>query len=94
MSKTKYPECEKMNAVSEDSNKIGAFLDWLNNEQCVVLARYYDDVECENCEETSKQLLPIRLSIEELLAEYFDIDLDKVEKERREILERLSDNNE
>jgi len=114
-----YPECEKLSAVSGESNKIGAFLDWLN-EQHIVLADYQehcDHIEsrcagercdmdheigswacgkdCEDYAPTSgNQLFPIRKPIESLLANYFEIDLAKVEKERRQILEDIRKQNE
>ena len=62
-------ECDRLAKVADDSQKIGDFLDWLQQEH---------DVE-----------LPDR--IERLLAEYFDIDLDKVEQERRGLLAALQE---
>lgn len=38
----KYPECEKLKEVSEDSNKIGAFLDWLMYDKGIVLSKEYE----------------------------------------------------
>lgn len=86
----KYTECEKMKEVQEDSQKIGEFLDWLQNDKQVILSRYYDDVECEHCEESTEQLLSIRLGVEELLSEYYEIDLNKVEEERQHMLKQLN----
>lgn len=77
------PECEKLTRVSEESNKIGNFLDWLA-EKNIVLAIY----------ETRDELLyPLRKSFEKLLAEYFEIDLNKVEQERRALLDWLREIN-
>lgn len=73
-----YPECEKMRAVHEKSQAIGEFLDWLS-ERGIILASYYEEAG----------LSPYRVNIVELLAEYFDIDLDKAEQEKRTILEEL-----
>jgi hypothetical protein len=75
-----YPECEKMNAVQGDSQKIGAFLDWLQNDLGIVLAEYDNEDD---------ELYRANYTIEKLLARYFDIDLDKVEQERRQMLEEL-----
>lgn len=36
------PECEKLAKVSEESNKIGDFLDWLSNRN-VVLGAWFGD---------------------------------------------------
>lgn len=73
-----YPECEKMRAVHEKSQAIGEFLDWLS-ERGIVLASYYEEAG----------LSPHRVNVEALLAEYFGIDLDKAEQEKRTILEEL-----
>lgn len=73
-----YPECAKMAAVQDKSQAIGAFLDWLS-EKGIVLASYYEEAE----------LSPYRTNIEQLLAEYFEIDLDKVDKEKQAMIEEL-----
>ena len=73
---SEYPECDKLSKVSKESHIIGAFLDWCNSEG-VHLATYYED----------RGLVVDRRSIEQVLADYYDIDLDKVEEERRHILE-------
>lgn len=88
----KYPECEKLKEVSEDSNKIGAFLDWLMYDKGIVLSKEYEG-ECEHCERSIDQLFPIDVNIEQLLADYFEIDLYKVEEERRKMLEILKKEN-
>jgi hypothetical protein len=76
------PECDKMQAVQSKSQVIGEFLEWLNGKY--VIAQW---VEVEGYKE--EQLLPAHTVIEKLLAEYFEIDLEKVEAEKREILEEL-----
>jgi len=65
------PELEKMRGVREESQKIGQFLDWLRGEGMQIV-----DGDDE----------PLYLSIEQLLAKYFEIDLEKVEEERRALL--------
>ena len=81
----KYPECDKMLAVKDKSQVIGEFLEWL---QCVK--------EIELCQlidgEEEMEYSPIYFSNEELLAEFFNIDLDKVEKEKLCILDELNRN--
>lgn len=74
------PECEKLRAVKEKSQAIGEFLDWLSS-QGIVLAAWNTD----GCDRLELR----RGSIEELLAEYFNIDLDKVETEKRALLDDL-----
>lgn len=81
------PECEKLSAVAEKSNSIGEFLDWLREERNLVICEWYDG-------ENPKDLSPAayyqtQISIETLLAEYLEIDLNKVEQERMALLEWL-----
>ena len=78
-----YPECEKMKKVHTESEAIGSFLDWLS-EKGVWLA-------CQEDEDIEK---PFPYQTEELLAEFFDIDLKKVEREKRHMLEGCRINNE
>jgi len=73
------PELEKMRGVREESQKIGRFLDWLRGEGLEV------------CKVGGE---PFYLSIEQLLAKYFEIDLEKVEEERRALLDHLRELNE
>jgi len=68
-----YPEAAKMLEVREKSQTIGAFIDDSGYSLCIY-------------SETQNVYLPIRKSIEQILADYFGIDLDKVEKERQQIL--------
>jgi hypothetical protein len=63
----KTTECDKLHAIKDQSQVIGEFLDWLEDEHEVFLPK----------------------SVTNLLAEYFDIDLEKVEQEKLAILEDL-----
>jgi hypothetical protein len=75
------PECEKLAAVSEESNKIGDFIDWLN-EIDIVLCKFDEDSErFYSIHQMHSQ------GINTLLAQYYGIDLDKVERERRALLD-------
>lgn len=75
------PELDKMQEVKEESQKLGAFLDWLESSGRV-LCNYIEN-------EYSDEYRPVRDSIEEILSYYFDIDLKKAEKEREAILEYI-----
>lgn len=75
----KCPECEKLASVSEESNKIGNFFDWMQSETAFRVCEYD---ETENYYFSSSHY-----DREQLLAKYFEIDLDKVEKERKALLE-------
>lgn len=63
----KSSECERLRLVCDKSQVIGEFLDWV--------------LEAKDAELCAANF-PLRISHEKLLAEYFDIDLKKVEKER------------
>lgn len=88
------PELDKMMEVRETSQAIGEFLDWLYNSGYRIAQWHdhwdngldFDDVEYE---EQPAGWYPVPRRIEEWLAEYFEIDLDKVEKERRAILDEF-----
>ena len=62
-------ELDKMLAVKEDRQTIGEFLTWLSVQGLEIAAWNDDD-----------RLLPIYQSKEQLLAEYFGIDLEKVSR--------------
>lgn len=79
---SKYPECDKMTAVKDQSQTIRGFLEWLEYVKEVSLCHLIEgEDEMEYC--------PIYVDTERLLAEFFDIDLNKVEKEKRDMLDQL-----
>ncbi len=71
----RYTEHERMKAVKGESQVIGSFLEWLQDKG-IELHLFKDD-DCA----------PVRKSIEQILAEYFEISLKKVEKEKRKMIE-------
>ena len=79
------PECDKMIAVKNKSQPIGEFLDWLQNEKGFCISEWSGKAD-ENGDE---YLLPVHKSIEQWIADYFNIDLNKVEQERRAVLDYL-----
>lgn len=78
-----YTECEKMQKVQKESQIIGEFLEWLGSEKEYSICKF---CEYENREGS---YYPVQLDKEQLLAEFFEVDLNKVEEERRAILEGL-----
>jgi len=70
------PTLAKMVAVRKESQVVGEFLDWLFNTKGYHIANYDDG-----------ELYPVGNSIEQWCAEFFDIDLVKVEQERRAMLD-------
>ncbi len=83
--KTKTPELDKILAVKEKSQAIGKFLQWLG-EQSLVICEYDHDNSCYDC---GNRLCQTRSTIEQLLADFFKIDLNKCEQERQQILADL-----
>lgn len=79
MKKPETPELDKVQEVRDRSQTIGEFLDWLPS-QGIFLARYYEE----------RGLSTFAVNIQELLAEYFDIDLEVMEEEKRRLLSGVS----
>lgn len=75
------PECEKLVKVSEESNKIGGFLEWLTGEEGAYICKWEEKYESFYTIYTGNN------GINQVLAKYYNIDLDKVEQERRALLE-------
>lgn len=76
---SKYLEHDKLSAVAEQTQAIGEFNEWLEGKG-IFLARY---VEGNNF---PREVYGFR----DLLAEWADIDQDKLEAEKREMLASLS----
>ena len=82
---SKFTESQKMAKVAPDSRKLGLFLDWLQ-EQGIHLSRM-EETHCNYGD--PEDLVDIHESKERLLARYFNIDLDKVDAERTELLKEI-----
>ena len=80
----KYPEHEKQRAVKTRSQAIGDFLDWLTSEKEICLHKW---------SEYYKKYYPSCIKTEDLLAEFFDIDLKVVENEKLTMLEEIRKTN-
>ncbi len=76
------PECERMVALKDKSDLLTDFVDWLGEQPDVELCRVVDDDNMR----PSRSYLPLTMTYEKLFARFFEIDLDKVEKEKREAL--------
>lgn len=82
-----YPEHEKLRAVKDKAQAIGTFIEWLSSEGLVLARWHQHDEICHNCDRDD--LVPDRASIEQLLARYFEIDLLKLDDEKRDMIEEL-----
>jgi hypothetical protein len=79
---TKFPQLARMQEVQEASQAIGEFLEWLSEQRidlCSVIPGSGHD-----------RWAPITDGAEKLLARYFDVDLNAVERERRAVLAACS----
>lgn len=86
------PMLDKMSVVSEKSQAIGEFLDWLQEEKeysIRELRTLVKDRPAWNDQVEVTEWLPIRQSTESLIAEFFGIDMAQADSERRVLLERV-----
>lgn len=79
-----YPEHEKLKKVAEQSQVIGEFVDIFLGGKGIMLAHYYEFVDTGGKQLTTHGVP----AIDDLLAEFFDIDRDKLETEKRAMLEQ------
>lgn len=98
------PECERLSEVANESNRIGDFLDYFLNKKGLHLARY-EEVRADVWNEEERERVTIdemlvpaseyrgESGISRLLAEYYGIDLDKVEQERKALLDWIREQN-
>jgi len=102
----KYPEHQNLKAISNKSQAIGSFLDWLSEEKSIELAvRHKHTDSCyanldsvdqamklhprRLCGYTDDELVSTHIPFRKLLAEYFEIDEEKIEREKRAMLSEL-----
>ena len=78
-----YPEHEKLKKVSDQSQVCGEFLDWLQGKY--VLAKYVETGTWAG--EPVHDLRHANVPVQDLLAEFFGIDQDKIEAEKRAMIE-------
>jgi len=80
-----YTEHEKLKAVADQSQAIGEFVDWLSWEKGIHLAEW-EDTE-------APRMYPTSVGIVRLLEEFFDIDGDRLEDEKRHMITQLQEAN-
>ena len=93
MAALKFPEHEKMKEVQAKSQAIGEFLEWLRTEKQLFLSREVEIAKRWNGDPIT-EWLPQHPDLERLLAEFFEIDLAKIEQEKRQMLDELRRANE
>lgn len=93
---TTYPEHEKLHVIADKSQACGEFFDWLQ-EQGLQLCEIHSHSECSrdkdgygwDCGLERGSYVPIHRPIVKLLAEFFDIDQDRLEAEKQAMLDKL-----
>lgn len=93
----KYPEHEKLAKISDRSQAIGDFLEWLRYTKHLDLGRPHDHEEsgCEKdqgaweCELYTHEFDYNMIPVVDLLAEYFKIDQQKIEREKDRMLKEI-----
>lgn len=78
------PELDRMRGVRDEAATISEFLDWLGSENLSICSLVKN-----RANPSDSYYAPISTSNEKLLAAFFEIDLDKIEKERRLLLEQI-----
>jgi hypothetical protein len=76
-----YPEHAKLANVSDKSQAIGEFLEWIEQEKNLTLCK-----PIPKGEEGAGQFWPHFTPVQTLLAEFFDINLTVLEQEKRAML--------
>ncbi len=91
-----YPEHEKLKALDNKNIVCGNFLEWLQDTKGYVLCEEhehtsycYDEEGNMNCEYGNGDMMPVRLNIESILADYFDINTKKLEEEKDKMLKDM-----
>jgi hypothetical protein len=78
-----YPQHTALAQVKRESQVIGEFIDWLRNEKKIQLALWVPETD-----DMHAHLASIFTPINELLAEYFEIDLHALELEKLAMLQK------
>lgn len=83
----KMEECAKLAKTTEKSQPIADFISWLETEKRIYLAKHY------TFNDGSEELMAVIQPVGTLLAEYFQIDMQRVEDERRAMVQYIHDKN-
>jgi hypothetical protein len=93
------PECDKLHAIAAKSQVCGEFLDWIKGQFFLAKSHEHSD-ECfvrddgeddgfRHCGLRIDELTASHESTESLLARFFNIDMVKVENEKRALLDAI-----
>lgn len=80
------PEHQKVKAIQAHSQQIHEFVHWLNDKG-IILAQETNDSEAE------ETYYPVYTKLTDLVAEFFEIDLNQLEKEKLDMIEEMREHN-
>jgi hypothetical protein len=91
MATTEYPEHDRLAAIQHESQAIGEFLEMGGYTLCELrtFTEPLDDEPNGRTYETRPQFAPVTKSIQQILADWFQIDLNKIEAEKRAMLDAI-----
>lgn len=81
----RYPECDKLDNNWKAYRAIYKFLEWLSEQKMTI---------CELLGKEFPEFQPVTKNAQDLVYEYFRIDANKLERERRVMLEKVRKANE
>lgn len=90
----RLPEHEKLAAVSDKSQACGEFIEWLQGQGLCLAEPHSHSEDCRYggfkiCNLRDQELIPAQRNMRRLLAEFFDIDEEKLEQEKQAILNQM-----
>jgi hypothetical protein len=83
------PECDKLAAIKDKAEVLQEFVDWLNDERGYSICERRPSGKSTAHEELDEYWPASYGGYNRLFADFFGIDLDKVEQERRAILDHV-----
>lgn len=84
-------ENEKYVLAKSNATIIGSFIEWLEEEKNVVLCTKREE---EGRRRTVTTFEPMPALLKKFVYEFFEVDLDKVDKEKEQMLEEIRKKNE
>lgn len=88
---TTYPEHDKLTALGERRQEVQEFLDWMLDEKQWELQEYVSTYDPTNqfSDENDGTYMRIGLSRAQVMADFFGIDLDKIDAEKQQMLDEI-----
>ena len=91
---SQYPEHERLHEIASKSQCCGEFLEWLESDGVILSREHQHSDSCYEdgdrvCGTSKGELVFDHESIQTRLARFFEIDLNKIEQEKRAMLDEL-----